>query len=337
MNLPEGKTWDLTKGPKVSVIIPNWNGKKFLKTCLDSLETQTFRDFKAILVDNGSSDGSVEFLRENYPEVEIIALDKNYGFAKGNNIGIEETLKDKDVKYIALLNNDTKVEPDWLKELVKVAELDGQIGSCQPKVLSLDDPKIIDAIGIRITKNGKAIQIGYETEDRGQHNQVKEVFGACAGSALYKREMFDQIGLFDEDFFAYFEDVDLVLRARLAGWKCMYVPKAIVYHVHSATYGKDSPFKGYFLTRNQYYYIIKNLPINIVLRFFLIMQARNIRTILGIIKGVILKDVKGIRLRGSYLKGNFDAIKNIPKMFKKRKKILSARLISDEELEKWFK
>ncbi len=252
---------------EVAIIIVNWNGKSYLKSCLTSVFSQTYANYAVVLVDNGSSDGSVEFVRENYSGVKSIILDKNYGFAKGNNIGIAEALKDKDVRHVVLLNNDTKVEPQWLEELVKVAESDEQVGFCQPKMLSLANPKMIDAFGISITKNGRAIQDGYGIEDTGQYNQVKEVFGACAGAALYKREMLSQIGLFDEDFFAYYEDVDLVLRARLAGWKCMYVPKAVVYHRHSATVGNDSPFKIYFLERNEYYYIIKNYRQRLCLNF----------------------------------------------------------------------
>lgn len=316
---------------RVSIIIVNWNGKQYLSDCLTSIFRQSYENFEVILVDNGSIDKSIGFVKDNFPEVKVIILDKNYGFAKGNNIGIEEALKDKDAQYIALLNNDTKVKPPWLEELVKVAESDEQVGSCQPKMLSLANPKIIDALGISITKDGGAIQVGYGTEDTGQHNQVKEVFGACAGAALYKREMLSQIGLFDEDFFAYYEDVDLVLRARLAAWKCMYVPKAVGYHLHSATLGKTSPYKMYLLERNRYYYIIKNLPIEIVLRF-LIRKPKDIAvTILRYIKN------RKFRLLGYYLKANFDAIRNIPKMLKKRKKIQSTRLIQDEELRRWFK
>jgi len=317
---------------ELSVIIVNWNGKEFLKTCLNSLQTQTFRDFKVILVDNGSSDSSVEFVRENFPEVEINALDKNYGFAKGNNIGIVETLKDKDVKYIALLNNDTKVDKNWLQELVKVAGSDEKIGFCQPKILFLDNPRIIEEVGLGIERNGSVYQVGRQEENNGQYEHTVEVFGVSACATLCRTEMLAQIGLFDEDFFAYYEDVDLTTRARLAGWKCMYIPEAVVYHKHSGTSIKDSPFKMYFGTRNKYYYIIKNLPTDIVLKF-LVGQA--ILTVLSIIERVILRDTKSIWTSDSYLKGNFDAIKNIPKMLKKRR-IRSTCLISDEELRRWF-
>lgn len=323
MNLDRGE-------PKVSIIIVNWNGEQYIKDCLASVFTQFYKNFQVIFVDNGSEDKSVSFVKDNFPEVNLITLDKNYGFAKGNNIGIEEAFKDKDVQYIALLNVDTRVESQYLKELIKAIESDSQVGSCQPKMLSLVNPKIIDAIGISITRDGGAIQIGYCTEDIGQHNQVKEVFGACAGAALYRREMLDQIGLFDEDFFAYYEDVDLVLRARLAGWKCMYVSTAIVYHKHASTYEEGSSMIRYFCERNRYYYIIKNVPIDIVLKF-LIKQPLNI--ILTILK--YSKDKKFLMLR-YYLKGNLAGIKNIPKMFKKRNDLRAIYIVKEEELKKQF-
>lgn len=260
----------------------------------------------------------------------LIKNEKNYGFAEGNNIAIRYALKEKNVKYLALLNNDTEVEPDWLEELVKVVELDDRVGSCQPKMLSLTNPKMIDALGISITKNGDAIQAGYGSEDTVEYNHGKEIFGACAGAVLYKREMLTQIGLFDEDFFAYYDDVDIALRARLARWTCRYVPKAIVYHVHSATLGKNSPLKVYYLTKNEFYYKIKNLPTSIVIRFLMIRPIAVSLRILGFIKN---KEPQLIR---PYLRGNFDAFKNIPKMLRKRKELQSLRAVGPEELRRWF-
>ncbi len=362
--------------PKVSIIILNWNGWKDTIECLESLYQITYPNYDVIVVDNGSEDESIEKIKEytegkikaeskffeynsskkpikyieytreeaeiggekekkiaNLPsnkKLIIIKNKKNYGFAKGNNIAMKVALKDKYVKYIALLNNDTKVESYWLEELVKVAESDEQVGSCQSKILSMSNPWIVDAVGISITRSGGAIQDGYKTRDIGQYNQVKEIFGVCAGAALYRREMLTQIGLFDEDFFAYYEDVDLALRARLAGWKSMYVPESVVYHIHSSTLGKNSPFKLYFLTRNEYYYKIKNLPTSILIKFLMIQPRAIALRILGFIKN------KEFQLVRPYLRGNYNALKNIPKMLKKRKKIQSTRLIQDEEMRGWF-
>lgn len=312
--------------PKVSIIIVNWNGKKYLRNCLTSVFNQTYPNYEVMLVDNGSTDDSVEYTKKNFPITKIIQNKKNIGLTAATNKAIEQC----NGKYIVTLDNDTKVEPKWLEELVRVGELDDCIGSCQSKVLLLKDPKVIDAVGISIAKKGGTIREGYGLKDGEEYNQTKKVLGAST-AVLYKKKMLDQIGLFDDDFFAYYEDVDFALRARLAGWKCMYVPKAIVYHIHSATLGKSSPFKLYLLTRNEYYYKIKNLPTSILVRFSMTRPIAVALRILGFIKN------KEFRLIRPYLRGNFDALKNIPKMLKKRKKIKFTRLIQDKELREWFK
>ena len=316
--------------PKVAIIILNWNGKYYTIECIESLKKIIYLNYEIILVDNGSKDDSVKCLKDRYPDIKIIINKKNLGFAEGNNIAIKAILKNKYVRYIALLNNDTKVEPYWLEELISVAESDKKIGACQSKILSMSDPSILDAVGISISKNGEAIQEGYKTRDVGQYEQVREIFGPCAGAVLYRREMLSKIGLFDEDFFAYYEDVDIAFRARFAKWKCAYVPKSIVYHAHSGTLGKKSSLKFYFLTRNEYYYKIKNLPTDILIRFFI---KRPIVLIFIILKFIKKKEFKLIHL---YLKGNFDAVKNIFKMLKKRKIIQTTKLIQDKELKRWF-
>lgn len=323
MNLDRGE-------PKVSIIIVNWNGEQYIKDCLASVFNQFYKNFRVILVDNGSTDKSIDFVKDNFPKVKIIALEKNYGFTGGNNFGIREAFRDEEVKYIALLNVDTKVQPQWLKELMIVAESNAVVGCCQPKVLSLTNPKLLDAVGIIFNRSGGAIQLGYGKEDFGQYNQIKEVFGACAAAVLYRREMLEKIGLFDEDFFSYYEDVDLALRVRLAGWKCIYVPASIVYHKHSYTYRKDSPVTKFFCERNTYYYIIKNLPIDIVIKFFIRKSLSIVSTILRYIRG------KKFELLRYYLKANFEAMINIPKMFKKRNNLRSIRIVKNKELRRQF-
>ena len=321
---------------RVAVVVVSWNAKGYLDKCLTSLLKQSYENYEVIFVDNGSKDGSAEFIRRNFPTIRLISLDTNTGFAKGNNIGIAEAFKDKDTEHIVLLNSDTIIERDFLKELVALAESEMTIGCCQPKMLSIDDHKIIDAVGITIARDGGAVQLGYGKLDTGEDNEVKEVFGANAGAALYKSEMLKQIGLLDEDCFIYYEDVDLALRARLAGWKCFYAPKAVVYHKHSIAFGKQSPFKEYLLTRNHYYYVIKGLPARMVL-FFLMRRARNIAGLLvRMAMRLLLADMEGFRSNGRRLKAHYDAVKNIPRMFRKRKAIKSLRSISYEALTKWF-
>ena len=326
----------VAKESRVAVVIVSWNAKEYLEKCLTSLLKQSYEDYEVIFVDNGSRDGSAEFIRTNFPTIRLLVLELNVGFAKGNNIGIESVLKDETIRHVVLLSSDTIVEADFLAALVNAAESDERVGSCQPKMLSMDDPKILDAVGITITQDGGAVQLGYGKRNSDDEDKITEVFGANAGAVLYKSSMLKQIGLLDEDCFAYYEDVDLALRARLAGWKCLFVPTARVYHKHSITYGKQSPFKEYLLTRNQYYYVIKGLPARMVF-LFLMRRGRNIAGLLArMAMRLLLADMEGFRSNNRRLKAHYDAAKNIPRMFKKRRAIRSTRSISDQELMRWF-
>lgn len=325
---------DLT-GSKVAIIIVSWNTKEYLEKCLSSIFEQTFNNFEVIFVDNGSTDGSVELVRIAFPTVRLVSLDKNYGFSKANNIGIRLAFEGK-ARHIVLLNVDTTIKETFLKELVTAAESDDSIGCCQSKMLSMDDPRIIDGVGITVRKNCGMIPIGHGELDVGNYNQPKEIFGASAGASLYKSEMLIQVGLFEEECFAYHEDVDLALRARIAGWKCLYVPQAVVYHKHSGTLGKYSPIKKYYLIRNRYYYVIKNLPAPMVFKFFIIKTKNIIDLIVMIPIRLVLFDMKRFHTDIIKLKAHCHAIKNIPKMFRKRNEIRSKRMISDRELVRWF-
>jgi GT2 family glycosyltransferase len=213
---------------KVSAIIPNWNGKHFLKTCLDSLLNQTLKDFRIIFVDNGSTDGSVEFVKKNYAQIEIITLDRNYGFAKANNLAIKKVLSEG-TEYIALLNNDTRVERNWLNELVKTMSSEEMIGICAPKILRMDNPQILNSTGHTFI-HGTIHDRGLGESDKGQYDKKLNVVGACAGACLYRKEMLEAIGLFDESFGTCYEDSELSWRAFKSGWKAKYVATAVVYH-----------------------------------------------------------------------------------------------------------
>lgn len=291
----------------VSIVIPNWNGLKYLEECLFSLTKQTYKNYEIILVDNNSSDGSIEYIEKNYPNVNIIKNSTNFGFAKATNIGIRHS---KGV-YIAALNNDTKVDPNWLKELVNVIELNPDIGSCQSKILNYYKPNLIDSTGIRMFKSFTVTDRGRGEIDRGQYNSQEEIFGACAAAALYKKEMLCEIGLFDEDFFAYMEDVDLAWRGRLASWRSMYVPTSIVYHFHSATSGHKSPFSRYFGSRNRIWCIIKNASYKELLYYIPIIFIWDLVDVsYGIVK---YRDF-------AQLKGKISAIVCAKKNISKRKK-----------------
>lgn len=243
---------------KISVIIPNYNGKQYIEGCLKSLQKQTYKNFEIIFVDNGSLDGSRSYMRENYPEIEMILLDKNYGFSCAVNRGIKQSKG----KYIVLLNNDTEVEPTWLENLVGCIESDPLIFSCCSKMVRHQERHLIDDAGdvyfvlgwAHKRGDGKSIQLYEKTE---------EVFSSCAGAAIYRRAVFDEIGYFDESFFAYLEDMDISYRARIYGYKNMYCSNAIVYHIGSATSGatRHNSFKVKLSARNNIYMHYKNMPI----------------------------------------------------------------------------
>ncbi len=241
---------------RVSVIVLNWNGRPLLAACLAALRAQTWHDFEIIVVDNGSQDGSLEWLAANAPEVQVIRNDTNLGFATANNQGIRAS----QAPLIMLLNNDANLAPDCLQVLVEAAERATWAGMFACKILQHDAPDRMDSAGIEVDRAGVAWNRGWGEPAAG-HAQALEVFGPSAAAAVYRRAMLDQIGLLDDDFFIYYEDVDLAWRAQWAGWRCLYVPEAVAHHIHSATTGRGSPFKNFLLGRNKWWAIAKNYPL----------------------------------------------------------------------------
>lgn len=242
--------------PLVSVVIPSWNGKALLKVCLNSLRQQTFTNFEIIVVDNGSHDDSAKYLRRFFPEVRIIELANNSGFAPAVNLGIKAAIG----KFIFLLNNDTRVDPNCLSVLVKTLDKHRSVGMVAAKMLNYYHPEIIDSAGDYIDSVGHADNIGRGQLDSAAFNQAGPVFLVTGGGAMYRRSIFEQVGLFDEDYFAYFEDVDLGLRAQLQGIKAYYQPQAVIYHIHKATSNRQKSFTEYLQFRNMTMTIIKNFP-----------------------------------------------------------------------------
>lgn len=241
---------------KVTIVIPNWNGWQYLQSCLPAVFAQTYSNFEVLVVDNASTDSSVELVREQFPQVNLIVNDSNLGFARANNVAIRATA----TPYVATLNNDTQVESNWLSALIRVIASDPRVGMGASKILYLQPPHLIDSAGIGISRAGLAWNRGNSTQENPMEDKPYEVFGPSAAAALYRRAMLDEVGLFDEAYFAYYEDIDLAWRARLMGWRCLYVPTARVYHVHSATSRQGSPFKRFLLSRNEVWTILKNYP-----------------------------------------------------------------------------
>ncbi len=238
----------------ISVILVNYNGRSHLARCLPALAAQTYRPFEVLVVDNASTDDSVEWLAAHFPDVRVLCSPRNLGFAEGNNLGLREARG----AFIATLNTDTEVEPDYLERLA-APMCETRVGACAALMLEFTRRDRIDSAGIRIDRAGFAWnwQAGQRAENLGN---TREVWGACAGAALYRRAMLDQIGFFDPDYFGFYEDVDLAWRARCAGWKCMFVPAARVYHVHGGSFRQGSPQKLYLLARNRWWTLLKNHP-----------------------------------------------------------------------------
>lgn len=302
----------------VSVVIPNLNGKRYLHDCLSSLALQTFQDFEVIVVDNGSCDGSINYLRSNFPWVKILAKKENLGFGAGTNCGIKAARGD----LILTLNNDTEANRNFIEFLIKPMS-DKSVGMCASKMLFLDGK--INSTGICISRSGAAWDRGMLESDRGQYDFQEEVFGPCAGAGLYRKEMLKEIGLFDEDFFLYMEDVDLAFRGRLAGWKCIYVPNATVYHHHGGTASFGSDLAVYYVNRNVIWYPIKDFPTVLLVTSLPFIIGRNLAVIPYYI----------IRGKGKIiLQSKLDALAGIPKMLCKRHDVI--RQVSLQESCRWI-
>ncbi len=325
--------------PLVSIIILNWNGKEYLGKCLRSLKKQTYKNFEVILVDNGSTDGSIDYVKDNFGHfIKLIQNNTNLGFARGNNIGI----KNSKGKYILLLNNDTRTDSVWVEELVKVAEGDDKIGMCASKVLSLDNPKIIDNVGHLIYKDGLNRGRGRLEYDKGQYDTAEEVFFPSGCAATYRKKMLDEIGGFDEDFFAYCDDTDIGIRGRLAGWKSVYVPKAIVYHKYSASTSPYSLFKAFHAERNRLWIAVKYFPLPILLCNPYYAALRTLFQLYGALTrkgaaGRFKEEFTSAELFLTLLRAYFSAMKGLPKMWRRRKEIHKLQKVSNSEVDRWFK
>lgn len=238
-----------------TVIIPNYNGVKFMEECISALKAQTYRNFKLLVVDNGSSDGSVEWLKEH--RIDTIYLKENTGFSGAVNIGI----KASSTPYVLLLNNDTRVDEYFIAEMVRAVEQSPRIFSVSSKMIQMYHPDLMDDAGDMYSLLGWAYQRGVGQDIR-RYRKSCRVFSACAGAAIYRREIFEEIGYFDEMHFAYLEDIDVGYRARIAGYDNIYCPAAIVYHVGSGTSGsKYNSFKVRLAARNNVYLNYKNMPV----------------------------------------------------------------------------
>ena len=248
----------------ISVIIPTYNGIGYITGCLDSLRRQLRKPDEVIVVDDGSTDGTAGMVEESYPEVTCVRLESNRGFAAAVNEGIRRGVG----TYVALLNNDTRADERWLGELAKMLDENPSVGFCSSKMIFADRPGVINSIGVGFTRAGMAVDVGYGQQDGESFAHSRSVFGACAGAAMYRRAMLDEIGLFDEDLYMWYEDVDLSFRAQLAGYTCVYVPTAVIHHVGGGTASSASKLHLHYCSRNQVLVMVKNLPDPLRSRYF---------------------------------------------------------------------
>jgi len=244
--------------PKVSIIIVNWNGREHLRYSLPSLSKIDYPNYEIILVDNNSTDSSLEFVRNNYPQIKIIKNTANLGFAQGNNLGIRQAAG----KYVLFLNNDTKVKPDFLTKLVSGLESEPDIGAVQSKILLMDRPKFLDSIGSFLTWTGFLTHFGFLKKNEPRLNKKIEIFSAMGVCLLVRRDVLEKVGFFDKDFFAYFEETDLCWRIWLAGYKILYISEAVIYHKKGATSSLlPNSFITYHSFKNRICSLIKNLEL----------------------------------------------------------------------------
>lgn len=305
----------------VSVIIISWNSKKYLLDCLEHLLTQTFRDFEVILVDNGSEDDALDGLHEKYPSLDlhIHRLGANRGFAAANNIGASLARG----QWLALLNADAFPNPDWLEQLLKTAEERPEFSFFASRQLQANRLELLDGAGDAYHVSGFAWRqyFGYPADQFGLMS--REVFSACAAAALYSREAFLRVGGFDEDFFSYYEDVDLSFRLRLQGFRSLYVSSAIVKHVGSASTGARSDFSLYYWQRNLIWSFVQNMPSALMWRALP----------LHILANIIFQIHFILRGHGAILwKAKVDALSGLSLALHKRRKIQNESKIGVTEL-----
>jgi len=276
---------------KSTIVIPNYNGIKYIEACLESLYTGTCKDFHVIVVDNASTDGSMEVVRDKFPQVELIINDENTGFCKAVNQGILAAR----TPYVILLNNDTRADLSFIHELERAIESDSRCFSASAKMISLYDKDKTDDAGDYYCALGWAFARG-KGKSPSRYQTDCDIFAACGGAAIYRRELFDKIGLFDENHFAYLEDIDIGYRAQLAGYRNRFATRAIVYHAGSATTGsRYNEFKTGLAARNSVYLIYKNMPLGqIVLNSPFLLAGFLVKTLFFIKKGLGKAYVKGL-------------------------------------------
>jgi GT2 family glycosyltransferase len=299
------------------VIIPNWNGARFLPDVLNSLAAQTYSRFEVIVVDNASTDNSVALIERDYPWVRQVLLDENRGLTGGVNAGIAAAHGE----IIALLNNDAEADPAWLEELARALADHPEAGSAASKMLLYDRRDVLNSAGDFYTVAGEPGNRGVWKRDEGQYDAGGYVFSGCGGAVAYRRAMLDRIGLFDESLFMYCEDVDLGWRAQLAGYKTVFAPRARVYHRLSATGG--GVIASYYCGRNFIHVLVKDVPGFIWRRYWSRILAAQLRH-----TWESVRNFRELAARAR-LRGQLAALVHIPVLLRQRRIVQSTRVVPD--------
>ncbi len=307
--------------PRLTVALTNYNGRQLLETMLPSLAAQTYDDFVTLVVDDCSTDGSVAYLREQWPHVEVVELASNAGVTAAMNAALARPR----TELVALFNNDMELRPDCLAELVAALDAHPEAGSATPKMLDFGDRGVLDGAGDLLSWRGGGRRRGHGERDVGQYDSPEEIFGPCGGAALYRRSVLERVGGFDEAYHAYYEDVDWAFRAQLAGYRCRYVPSAVLYHHGSATLGKGiTDFNGYHLWRNPIWLVAKCFP-----------AASLVRHGPQLLRGQLGNLYAAARARklGVWSRAMRDALRGLPAALSRRREVQRSRTIDLARLE----
>jgi hypothetical protein len=305
--------------PQISVIIPNWNGKHLLEDCLGAIRRQTFRDFETILVDDGSKDGSAEYVRAQFPEVQVLSLRENIGFAGGNIAGYAQATGN----LIVLLNNDTEAHPNWLEEIHRASRAYKDAGSFASKMMYFDERSRVENCGFEVGTAGVTVDLGRDKLDGPEWTQPRRVFGACGGAAAYRRQMLEDIGFLDPEFVMIYEDADLSFRGQLRGYECVYVPGAIVYHRYRVTIGKTPSRRVFYSQRNIEFVYLKSMPLALIVRS---LPQR----LLYEVGAAIYFSRQGAG--SAFIRAKLDVLRHLPSIIRKRRAIQRRRTIANSRL-----
>jgi len=322
-----------------SVIVLNWNGREHLAGCLDSLRAQTIKPFEILVVDNGSTDGSADFIEKHYGDlVTLIRSPGNLGFAAGNNLAIART----GGRYVALLNNDAEADPRWLELSGAALERSPRAGMCAAKILNHQHRDIIDNTGHLIYRDGLNRGRGRLERDHGQYDDETEALFPSGCAAVYRKAMLDEIGGFDEDFFAYGDDTDIGLKGRLAGWGCVFEPRAVVYHKYSGSTGHYSPFKAFHVERNRVWIAVKYFPLSTLLANPFYAGIRYMLQAWGAISGTgaagrFVREQSPWQLAWILVRANVAALAGLPRMLARRRQIRRMTRVTRTEIRSWFR